>query len=173
MDLLKGLSQSLNQAIQNGTPGAYAQANMSLNDMKNRIRERFQELGTGEIKPVIEKLESFEPLSEGEKEAVRLWMVGDAESYTRLENNFKDWLAEIERLAGVLKAYEAKEETLANLLNVHGLLRDAMRVAADISDYLEEKDRVARFEKAITQLNQSDAELIARLLRAKLSSVEM
>jgi hypothetical protein len=72
---------------------------------------------------------------------VRLWMVGDAESYTRMEDDLKDWLAEFNRLAGVLKDFEAKPETLPNLLNVHGLWRDAMRTAADISDYLEEKAR--------------------------------
>jgi hypothetical protein len=90
-----------------------------------------------------------------------------------MEDDLKDWLAEFNRLAGVLKDFEAKPETLPNLLNVHGLWRDAMRTAADISDYLEEKARVARFEKAIKQLNQEDAKLVANLMRAKMESLEM
>jgi hypothetical protein len=51
---------------------------MDLNAMKNRIRERFQELSASEIKPIIQKLTNFQPLNEVEKETVRLWMVGDA-----------------------------------------------------------------------------------------------
>jgi hypothetical protein len=173
MDLLKGVFQSLDQAAKNRTPEALTLASMDLNTIMNRARERFQELSAGEIKPIIQKLTNFQPLNEGEKETVRFWMVGDAESYTRMENNYKDWLAELTRLAGVLKDFEAKPETLPNLLNVYGLLRDAMRTTADIIDYLEEKARVARFEEAIKQLNQEDAKLIASLLRAKLESLDM
>jgi len=173
MDLLKGLFQSLQQAGQSNSPDAFTKASMDLTQMKNRIRERFQELSAGEITPIIRKLANNEPLSQADKDFVRTWMVGDAESYTRLENNFKDWLSEFTRLTDVLKSYEAKEETLPNLLNVHALLTDTMRVAADISNYLEEKARVTKFEEAIKQLNQEDAQLIARLLRAKLESVEM
>ncbi|MDI6812592.1 MAG: hypothetical protein QME75_14650 [Deltaproteobacteria bacterium] len=173
MDLLKGVCQSLDQATRNVTPEAFTRASMDLNSMKNRVRERFQELSAGEITPIIKKLTDFQPLNEAEKETVRLWMVGDAESYTRTENNFNDWLAEFNRLTGALKDFEAKPETLPNLLSVHSLLRDAMRTAADISDYLEEKSRVARFEQAIKQLNQEDAKLVAALLRAKLESLDM
>ena len=173
MDLLKGLSQSLQQAGQSTSADAFTKASMDLTQMKNRIRERFQELSAGEITPIIGKLENNEPLSQADKEFVLTWMVGDAEGYTRLENNFNDWLSEFTRLTDVLKSYEAKEETLSNLLNVHALLTDTMRVAADISNYLEEKGRVARFAEAIKQLNQEDAQLIARLLRAKLESGEM
>jgi hypothetical protein len=34
---------------------------MDLNAMKNRIRERFQELSASEIKPIIQKLTNFQP----------------------------------------------------------------------------------------------------------------
>jgi hypothetical protein len=173
MDLLKGIPQNLQQAVQNNSPDGFAKASAEMVTLKNRIRERFQELTAGEIKAIIAKLENYEPLSEAEKDYVRTWMVGEAESYVRLENNFKDWTAEFARLTEALKSYEVKEETLAHLLNVHALIGDAMRVAADISYYLEEKARVERFEQAIKQLNKADSELVARLLRAKLESAEM
>jgi hypothetical protein len=173
MDFLKGISQTLQQALQSNSPDTYARANAELAQMKSRIRERFQELTAGDIQGIIAKLESNEPLTPAEKHYVRNWMVGDAESYTRLENNFKDWTKELTRLTEVLKSYEAKDETVPDLLNVHGLLWDAMRVAADISYYLDEKARIERFEQAIQALNQADAELVARLLRAKLEGSDM
>src|SRR3990172_4011743 len=119
MDLLKGLSQTLQQAVQSNSPDVFAQASSELVQMQNRVRERFQELTAGEVRSIISKLESNEPLSQADKDFVRTWMVGDAESYTRLENNFKDWTAEFARLTAVLKSYEPKAETVAHLLNVH------------------------------------------------------
>lgn len=173
MDLLKGLSQTLQQAVQSSSPDNFAKASSELVQMQNRVRERFQELTAGEINSIIDKLEGNEPLSQAEKDFVRTWMVGDAESYTRLENNFKDWNAEFSRLAAVLKSYEPKEETVPHLLNVHGILRDAMRVAADISHYLEEKSRLERFEVAMKTMSREDAALMARLLRSQLETGEM
>ncbi len=173
MDLLKGLSQSLQQAVQSSSPDAFAKAGSDLVQMQNRVRERFQELTASEVSSIIGKLENNEPLSQAEKDFVRTWMVGDAESYTRLENNFKDWTAEFARITAVLKSYEPKEETVAHLLNVHGILRDAMRVAADISHYLEEKARLERFEAAMKTLSREDAALMARLLRSQLDTSEM
>ncbi len=173
MDLVKGISQTLQQAVQSNSPDGFAKASAELVHMKNRIRERFQELSAGEIRAIVGKLENQQPLTDAEKDYVRTWMVGDAEGYTRLENNFKDWTAEFTRLSDALKSYEAQEETLPHLLNVHALLGDAMRVAADISYYLEEKARVERFEEAIKQLDKADSQLLARLLRAKLESAEM
>lgn len=173
MDLLKGLSQTLQQAVQSSSPDNFAKASSELVQMQNRVRERFQELTAGEINSIIDKLEGNEPLSQAEKDFVRTWMVGDAESYTRLENNFKDWNAEFSRLAAVLKSYEPKEETVPHLLNVHGILGDAMRVAADISHYLEEKSRLERFEVAMKTMSREDAALMARLLRSQLETGEM
>lgn len=173
MDFLKGISQTLQSAEKENSPDSFTLASTELVKMKNRLRERFQELTAAPIREVIGKLENFQPLSAAEKDYVRTWMVGDADSYTRMENNFKDWTVEFGRLIGVLRGYEAKEETVPNLLNAHGVVTDAMRVAADISLYLEEKARVERFAKAMENLSQSDAELVARLLRAKLESSEM
>ncbi|MBW1992485.1 MAG: hypothetical protein JRI59_10330 [Deltaproteobacteria bacterium] len=112
-------------------------------------------------------------MGEAEKDTVRAWMVGDAESYARVENNFQDWLNEFDRLTGVLKSYEKQRETLTSLLQVHALLTDALRVAADISNYLEQKEQGNKFEEAIKHLSPEDAQLIARLLQAKLDSASM
>jgi hypothetical protein len=59
------------------------------------------------------------------------------------------------------------------MLNLYGSLEDAVRLAADLQFFLEEKERIGRFQQAIQNLSASDAELLANILQEKLTSPEM
>ncbi len=50
---------------------------------------------------------------------------------------------------------------------------EAIRLAGDLQFFLEEKERVTRFEQAIQNLSASEAEMLAGILREKLNSPEM
>jgi hypothetical protein len=59
------------------------------------------------------------------------------------------------------------------MVEVHGVLEDAVRVTADLSHFLEKKERVERFHSAINNLTPDDAKFLVTMLKSMLSSQEM
>ena len=54
-------------------------------------------------------------------------------------------------------------------MEVHGLLEDAIKVADAIAHYLEDRERLARCETALSNLNAEDSKFIAGLLKSMLT----
>ena len=122
------------------------------------------------VAAIIGKLENNQPLNEAEKQTVKLWVVGDAEGYVKMENNFQDWLEEYRRLLDVIADWEGKTGSVQELVEVHGVLEDAIKVADAVAHFLEDRERVARFENAMSNLNAEDNKFIAGMLKSMLAS---
>ncbi len=153
------------------TDGAFQRAGSVLNESKNIVREEFQKETSAQIKEIIRKLSGQEPVSDQDMGLIKLWIVGDAEGYTKMENDFQDWLDEYERLRTVLNDYENKECTAEDLLKRHGILQDATRVNYDIANFLEQKNRIQKFESAMSgSLDKDGRNFLARILSDKLNS---
>jgi hypothetical protein len=90
-----------------------------------------------------------------------------------MENDFGKWQEEFRRLGDVLESYAGQTPSPQTLVEAHGVLEDAIRLTADISYFLEKKDRVDRFQSAINNLSAEDAKFLAGMLRSMLSSQEM
>ncbi len=173
MEFVKGMSQMMDKVADSSSTEDFSQVGRNLVSARDRAREDLQAATAQEIRPIIKKLEKNEPLTDAEKNLVRLWMVGDAEAYTRLEDDYREWVDEFKRLSRALKEAEGQSGSVPELLNAYGLLEDAVRVAADLQFYLEEKERIGKFEQAIKALDRSDSKLLADILKEKLSSPEM
>jgi hypothetical protein len=173
MDYLKGMSQVMQQAQAGNDSEKYGYAAVELVKSKDKIREAIEQATTGTVVEVIAKLEKNQPLTEEEKQVVRLWVVGDAEGYLKMENNFKDWMEEYRRLMDVIAGYEGKSGSIQQLVEVHGVLEDAIKVADAIAHYLDDKERVTRFNNAMTTLNAQDNKFIAGILKSMMSSPDM
>jgi hypothetical protein len=89
-----------------------------------------------------------------------------------MENNFQDWLKEYQRLLDIIAGWEGKTGSIQELVEVHGLLEDAVKVADAVSHYLEDRERVTRFENAMRTLNAEDNKFIAGMLKSMLASPE-
>ena len=137
---------------------------------KNGIRQAIEQATAEAVAAIIGKLENNQPLNEAEKQTVKLWVVGDAEGYVKMENNFQDWLKEYRRLLDIIAAWEGKTGSVQELVEVHGVLEDAIKVADAVAHYLEDRERVARFETAMSNLNAEDNKFIAGMLKSMLAS---
>jgi hypothetical protein len=173
MDYLKGMSQVMKLAQTGNNADQYSYAATQLVQAKNKVREAIEQATADDVAAIIAKLENNQSLSDAEKQTVRLWVVGDAESYVKMENNFPDWLVEYQRLVDTIGDYEGKPGSVQELVEVHGVLEDAIKVADALAHFLEDRERVARFEKAITQLNAEDGKFIAGILKSMLASPDM
>jgi hypothetical protein len=151
----------------------FQQAANVLSTANNTVREEIQKRTSSEIKKIINNLQSGSPLTTEEIALIKAWVVGDATAYTRMENDFQDWLSEYERLEKSLAAYEDKDCSPEELLMLHGILEDAIRVSYDILNFLEKKERIKKFESAVADgLNEDERDILVKILINKLESPE-
>ena len=172
MEYLNGMSKAMKQAQADNTSESYGYVATQLVQSKNAIRQAIEQATAEAVAAIIGKLENNQPLNEAEKQTVKLWVVGDAEGYMKMENNFQDWLKEYRRLLDVIAAWENKTGSVQELVEVHGVLEDAIKVADAVSHYLEDRERVARCETALSNLNAEDNKFIAGMLKSMLASPE-
>jgi hypothetical protein len=151
----------------------FQQAGSALSEAKNLIRETLQSETASDTKNIIKKLSAGQPLSTAEMNLIRLWIVGDAESYIMMENNLQDWIDEFGRLKKTLADFTDKPSSAEDLFKLQGLLEDAVRISYDIGNFLEKKERVKKFESSISDgLDESEINLLIKVLTAKLQSSE-
>ncbi len=170
MEYLKGVSQAMKQAQADNTSESYGYVATELVKSKNGIRQAIEQATAEAVAAIIGKLENNQPLNEAEKQTVKLWVVGDAEGYVKMENNFQDWLEEYRRLLDIIAAWEGKTGSVQELVEVHGVLEDAIKVADAVAHFLEDRERVARCETALSNLNAEDNKFIAGMLKSMLAS---
>jgi hypothetical protein len=153
-------------------PGALNALSHSLANLEQSLREKMQEDTRGEMEGIIRSLERGAELSPQDKELIRTWMVGDAESYIKVENNLGDWTEELGRLLDRVAAARGKTLSPAQMTELQAMVRDALRTAADIHYFQEQRVRVERFRDATADWSRDDKKILARMLRSKLESHE-
>lgn len=173
MRLRTTVSGIMGEAKASGTSDAYTRSATFLHAANEEIREEIQAATSGKIQAIIRKLESREKLDSEEKELVKTWIVGDAQSHVAVENNFNDWVEEFQRLQAAISRYENREISEMDWFGLHGMVQDAMRVAADIADFLEKKERIQRFEEASREIDEGGADVLLMMLTAKLGSPDL
>jgi hypothetical protein len=156
------------------TDGAFQQAASLVSDAKNVVREEMQRKTSSKVEAIIGSLQSGDPITAGDVALVKEWIVGDAKSYTEMENNLEDWLSEYDRLEACLARYENKDCTSDELAQLQGILEDATRISYDIATFLEKQERMKRFDAAVADgLDNVERETLARVLAEKLRSPRM
>lgn len=170
MIFLKDISRHMKNAQSNMTAEKFMLVAGLLSETKDAAREEAQNITSTKIKDTVQKLKKRESLLPEDIHYLRLWIIGDAESYTGMEESFQEWLAEFARLEGILEECETKKLTLDDLFRVHGILEDALRIAADIGNYLEKKERIVKFETAIGDEKNLDREILINILETKMKS---
>jgi hypothetical protein len=173
MQVLQGISQSMKSVSGSSSMDDFTRVSSELAQIRDKVREELQAATTEEVAKILQKLAHQELLTPEERNLVELWIVGDAEGYTEMENNFAEWQEEFRRLSGVLESYAGQSASPQTLVEVHGALEDAIRHAADISYFLEKKDRVERFRSAINNLTPDDTRFLAGMLKSMMLSPEM
>ena len=165
------VTKTMANAAEKMSEGAFQQAGSMLSQAKNSVREEAQRKSSPTIKKILNKLQSAENLSAGEVALVKAWIVGDASEYTKMENNFQEWMSEYERLKKTLAGYENKDCSFEELLTLHGILEDATRVSYDIAHFLENKERIQKFESAVGDgIDAHERDVLINILIGKLQS---
>jgi hypothetical protein len=138
--------------------------------LSNELREQIQAATAEQVTPLISALRADGSIEAKELELIRLWLVGDAEYYVKTENDFPAWLAELDRLLGVLRQLRSEAVTPPTMARMEATVQDARRVAGDIAFFQVQQERVRSFQTATSQLDREDKQTLAQLLELKLGS---
>jgi hypothetical protein len=145
----------------------------ALATLSDELREQMQAATAKQVAPLLTTLRADGPIGPPELELIRLWLVGDAEYYVRAENDFPGWVAELDRLIGVLRQLRSEAVTPQAMARMEATVRDALRVASDIAFFRQQEERIRSFQKDIKQLTREDKQILAGLLERKLKSEDM
>ena len=173
---MQGISEIIEvmkDAKAKSTSELFIKSHIRLSQTRQAAREEMQKATSEKIKAIISKMLGDSILSSQDIEYIRMWIVGDADGYTAMENDYESWLLEYDRLIQVLSSYSNKSCSSEELLKLQGILEDALRLAADIGNYLEKKERITKFETAISDQASLDKGVLRQILETKLSSSEL
>jgi hypothetical protein len=143
-----------------------------LRTVNSLCRELFQEALRDAFHAIAGKLDRGEALNPDERNAIELLFTGEADYYLKTENNFADWISELQRLVGELgRTREAGVDSLAELMHVQALCRDAMHVLPEVLYFLREKERVQLFQESLRgEISPESGRMLARMIRDMMAS---
>ena len=144
-----------------------------LTDLEDYLREQIQSDTSPQIDTIIKKLKSDSEIDDEDIMTVRIWIVGDAQAYIEMENDYKGWLMELNRLFGVIEDLKSEELNLEKMYKLSGTVRDTIRVIGDIVFFNQQQERVKKFENASKNLNSENKLILADILQKKLESTDM
>lgn len=163
-DTVAELTVAARAALSNQTTEEFEGLEQFLAQVEGYVRELQQSMWSREIKTAISHVEGGSPLTAADQEVIRAFLISDAEHYVALENNFPDWCKELERLlADVTKRVNMVDR--GNIAELRAVLKDAQRLLPDIRNYLDEKQRIQRFELALSNLDAPSRKMMGKILR--------
>lgn len=169
-DLVTKLYKDYQATMDRDNEDAYIRLSQIVDATTDSLREYTQELNSQEIKKLAQKIKGSDPLSIKDIELLRLCIIGDAESYVNVENSVPEWKTELQRVMTQVSAYTTENPSVADVLRLQALLRDADRVIDDLCFYASQKDRVEKFNTAVQNLTSDDRGLLFGLLNTKFES---
>lgn len=149
-------------------PELLREAVAAFDNLRAEAREQMQAATSPKMRNLLDKLDKGSPLSDEDKTLLRIWLVGDAAAYVTAENDYQGWLAELERLSAAVADKAAVDMTPQALMELSGLCEDALNLLPNIQKYIEQNDRLQRFEETLRNLGPQDYKFLYGVLKLKL-----
>lgn len=168
-ETIHSLRDAANTALANESADDFANFERYLSEVEAFVREVQQTMWGDDARATIRRLEKGEPLNDTDHDVIRAFLISDAQGYLAHENNYGDWLRELKRLIDDLET-RVNMVDRDSIVDLRGVLRDAIRLVPDIRNYLTEKRRVEKFEQAVDTLDETSRDMLHRILAGKLRS---
>lgn len=162
------------EAAETEDPTTLERLEMELGELRSLARERMQERFQEDLLALAEKLESEASLDERDRGLLSAVTTGAARLYLKNEDDLDAWREEIRTLAATLEQMpDAEQDGASGLrayLQAQAAVEEAMRVVPDLRVYLQEGERMKRFEEVTRSLDSDERLFLARIIRDKLAS---
>jgi len=143
------LSQALDAAARcaaNETSDNYAVLGERLGELETLAKQSLQ--SNVLYQPLVTKLLNGTPLTAEELRTLRSLIVGDADYYLKYDDDFDRSKSELARILDQIRQLQSSDPDVSKLMHVGVLCREAATLLAATEHYLEQKERVQRFEQA-------------------------
>ena len=155
------ISETLNTAGQLSTAETvqnYSLLRAQLEELDSSARRSLQShVG---YKPLLAKLQQGSPLTADELKTLRSLIVGDADQYLKYDDDFDRSKSELGRILDQIRQLKSRDFDLETLMHLRVLCREASSALVPTVHYLEQKERVQRFEEHTRGPLSSDASRI-------------
>jgi hypothetical protein len=143
------------------------------------LREQLEELETlarksfqkhEDCRALVRQLEAGGALTSDEMDTLKLMIIGDADYYLKYDDDFERSEGELKRIVGEIGKLQAGNLDVDGLMHLRVLCKEASSVALPTLHYLEQKERVRKFEEATKDGIDGEAgKALARIVRSILS----
>lgn len=139
-----------------------------LEELETQARKTFQR--HEDCRSLISKLDHGAPLTADELNTLKLMMVGDADYYLKYDDDFERSKGELKRIIGEIGKLQASNLDVDGLMHLRVLCREACSVALPTVHYLEQKERVGKFEAATRDgIDRESGKILANIVRSILA----
>ncbi len=166
---VQDLATLVSSAVRLKTVESFETLERQVNHFETFVRELQQARCADDARAAIRHLESNQALTDADRQTIRALVIGDAEQYIKQESNLNEWLTELQRLTDRMSDVAGSDSQDA-IDEMRGIVKDAVRLLPNIRSYMEEKDRLDRFNAAFATLDDDNRRLLVDILREKLAS---
>lgn len=169
-ECVENLRRLTTRALESENADDFSIVEAQINRLEAGVRELQQAIWSEQARVAIQHLDAGEELTAQDVEVIKTFLVSDAERYLALENNFNDWVNELNRLLDDISRRVESLHDPNNVADLRGVLKDAVRLVPDIRNYLDEKNRLDRFQQALGSLDGQARQLLSNILKEQLAS---
>jgi hypothetical protein len=119
----------------------------------------------------VGKLENGKPITPNDLNTLKLLMVGDADYFVKYDDDFDRSESELKRIIEEIRKLQTSNLDVDGLMHLRVLCREACSVANPATFYLEQKERVRKFEEATTGgIDSESGRFFAHMIRHMMTS---
>ena len=127
------------------TTDSYSALNEQLWELNSLLGQSFQSHSS--YQPILTKLQDGTALTTDELKTLRSLIVGDADQYLKYDDDFERSKRELGKILDQIRGLQSNNLDLETLMHLRVLCREASSALAPAMHYLEQKERVQRFEE--------------------------
>lgn len=161
---LKEALAAADQCFKAETSEGYEVLNEELEELESLARESVEQ--HADIKSLLNKLDKGNPLSADELNTLKLLVVGDAEYYLKYDDDFDRCETEARKIVDEIRRLQLSDLNVDSLMHLRALCKEAASALVPASYYLEQKERLRKFEDATRgPIDLESGQLLADLIR--------
>ena len=139
-----------------------------LEELEAAARVTFQ--AHEDYKSLLTKLDKGTPLSPDELNTLKLLIVGDADYYLKYDEDFDRSKSELKTILDEIRGLQSAELDVDGLMHLRVLCREAASVLIPTSYYLEQKERVQKFQEATRDpIDRESGKMLAHITRESMA----
>jgi hypothetical protein len=127
------------------TTDSYSALNEQLWELNSLLGQSLQSHIS--YQPILTKLQNGTALTTDELKTLRSLIVGDADQYLKYDDDFDRSKRELGKILDQIRGLQSNNLDLETLMHLRVLCREASSALAPTMHYLEQKERVQRFEE--------------------------